>query len=169
MGQAYFLLPLFVDNSTSLGWRLSALACPVPVPAPAGGCSCAGWTEICLCAVNNQQTLRVAQLVPSPLPQALFNKYNPSLPSLKSYSLTWRMIGGRGQRSHLVRRTATLDHDGGGQRDGGASIDLRIGGCNLSAITKERERRSFSFCSKVKCLRSAIKYNNVLYKVSIFF
>lgn len=78
------------------------------------------------------------------------------------------MVGGRGQRSHLVRRTATLDHDRSGQRDGGASIDFRIGGCNLSAITKERERRSFSFCSKVKCLRSAIKYNNVLYKVSIF-
>lgn len=131
---------------------------------PLLGVVAAGWTEICLCAVNNQQTLRVAQLVPCLL-HAFFNKYNP--PSLRSYSLTWRVVGGRGQRSHLVRRTATLDHDRSGQRDGSASIDLRIGGCNLSAMA--RERRSFSFCIKVKCLKSAIKYNNVLYKVSIFF
>lgn len=46
------------------------------------------------------------------------------------------MIRSGWQWTHFVRRAATLDHHGGGQGNGGAAIDLRIGGRNLSAIGK---------------------------------
>jgi len=133
---------------------LSALA------SPAGGCLLAQGPKICLFPVNKRQETHTPCTKPvrGGFKKHFLIKFPNQMQNI--FSLTWRMIGGRWQGSHLVRGTATLDHDSRGQWNGSTAIDLCIGGSYLSVKRREIRFFCYSFCFSHKRI-----LNNMLWIV----